>query len=191
MLLFNLFKKFSLSDTTLRGTNSPNNDQSKLNQFLFQKVKKDQKLMKLGTEVVQKLQNLSQKVFTVFLALPVKNLRQCVRQWNILRLKPNKQQAPNSNANIDTKNILQYRVQEKYSTASYTWHRFRSNFPQKAGNIIFSFKGNSKTSKKQKIPMLSIYSVGNPEFPGKMAMSVHANTNKFRYFYIFNLHTNA
>ena len=38
---------------------------------------------------------------------------------------------------------------------------------------MFSFKGNSKTSNKEKNPMLSICSVGNPEFPGKNGMPVH------------------
>ena len=50
---------------------------------------------------------------------------------------------------------------------------FRLYFLQKAGNIMFSFKGNSKTSNKEKNPMLSICSVGNPEFPGKNGMPVH------------------
>ena len=76
----------------------------------------------------------------------------------------------NSNANIDTKNILQYRVQEKYSTTNYikTYHRFRSYFPQTA-EIMFFFKSNRKASNKEKKPMLSICTVANPEFPGKMA----------------------
>ena len=61
---------------------------------------------------------------------------------------------PNSNANIDTKNILQYRVHEKYSMTNYikTCHSFRSYFPQNTGNILCSFKGNSKTSNKKKKP---------------------------------------
>ena len=60
----------------------------------------------------------------------------------------------NSDANIDTKNILQYKVQEKYSTTNYikTCHRFHSYFPQKAGNIMLSFKSNSKASNKEKKP---------------------------------------
>ena len=50
----------------------------------------------------------------------------------------------NSNANIGTKKIIQYRVQEKYSTTNYikTYHRFRSYSPQNAGNITFSLKSN-------------------------------------------------
>ena len=50
-----VFKKFLLSCATLRDTNSPNNSQLKINQFIILKVKKGQKLMKLGTKVVQNL----------------------------------------------------------------------------------------------------------------------------------------
>ena len=75
----------------------------------------------------------------------------------------------NSNANIDTKNILQYRVHEKYSTTSYikTCHRFRSYFPRKAGNIMFSFKSNSKASNTEKIPVLPIAVLEIQDFRGK------------------------
>ena len=34
---------------------------------------------------------------------------------------------------------------------------------------MLSFKSISKTSNKEKTPILSICSAGNPEFPGKMA----------------------
>ena len=48
-----VFKKFSLSGATLRDTSSPNNNQWNINQFIIWKVKKGQKLMKLGTKVVE------------------------------------------------------------------------------------------------------------------------------------------
>ena len=63
-------RKHSLSGATLRDTNYPNNKQLKINQFITWKVKKDQKLMKLGTKVVQ---NWAEKYLQVFSALPVKN----------------------------------------------------------------------------------------------------------------------
>ena len=50
-----VLKKFLLSRATLRDTNLPNNSQLKINQFIILKVKKGQKLMKLGTKVVQNL----------------------------------------------------------------------------------------------------------------------------------------
>ena len=50
-----VFKKISLSGATLCDSDSPNNNQLKINQFIIEKFKKGQKLMKLGTKVVQNL----------------------------------------------------------------------------------------------------------------------------------------
>ena len=61
-----VFKKFSLSGATPRDTNSSTNNQFKINQFIIWMVKKGKKLMKLGTKVVQNLENLGRKVFTSF-----------------------------------------------------------------------------------------------------------------------------
>ena len=74
----------------------------------------------------------------------------------------------NSNANIDTKNILQYRVQEKYSTTNYikTCHRFRSYFPQTA-EIMFSFKSNRKASNKERNQCCRFALLQIQNFPGK------------------------
>ena len=70
-----VFKESLLSGATLRDTNYPNNKQLKINQFIIWKVKKDQKLMKLGTKVVQ---NWAEKYLQVFSALPLKNHTQRV-----------------------------------------------------------------------------------------------------------------
>ena len=43
-----VFKKFSLSGATLRDTNSLNNNQLKINQFIIWKVKKGQKFNEIG-----------------------------------------------------------------------------------------------------------------------------------------------
>ena len=72
-----------------------------------------------------------------------------MKNLNAKKTTKNKKQKKNSNANIDTKNILQYTVQEKYFTTNIkTCQHFRSYFPQKAGNIMFSFKSNNKASNK-------------------------------------------
>ena len=76
---------------------------------------------------------------------------------------------PNSTANIDTKNILQYKIQEKYSTTNYikTCHAFGSYFPQKHEMLCFPLKTTARyiIRKKPQCRRFAVLKIQN--FAGK------------------------